>query len=105
MALSRMAEKLQCCSRAASVPGASGHPRKVLRRCAVPRRSWGRSTVSTGHQQGRGQGWGHSGAHLVQLLVGDIEDVQEVPLAQPALDMVKPGAVVHWGEVGGDGRP
>lgn len=71
----------------------------------MPRRSCGRSTVSTGHQQGRGQGWGPSGAHLVHLLVGDVEDVQEVPLAQPALDVGKPGAVVHWGEVGGEGGP
>lgn len=58
-----------------------------------------------GTQQEWGQGWGHSRAHLVQLLIGDVEDVQEVPLAQPALDMVKPGAVVHWGEVEGDGGP
>lgn len=64
-----------------------------------------RSTVSAGHRRGRAQGWGHGGAHLVQLLVGDIEDVQEVPLAQPALDVLKPGAVVHWGKAGGDGGP
>lgn len=38
----------------------------------------------------------------MELLVGDIEDVQELPLGQPALDVVKPGAVVHCGgDVGG----
>lgn len=41
MALSRMAEKLQCCSRASNVSGPRGQPRKVLSRCAVPRRSCG----------------------------------------------------------------
>lgn len=41
MALSRMATKLQCSSRAASVSGPSGQPRKALSRCAVPRRSCG----------------------------------------------------------------
>lgn len=42
-------------------------------------------------------GWGIQGcgAHLVQLLIGDVDDVEELPLAQPALDVLKPGAIVH----------
>lgn len=72
-----------------------------LRRGAQVLRRRGRS--APGSRRGRGRG--RAGAHLVQLLVGDVEDVQELPLAQPALDVVKPGAVVHWGEAGGDGGP
>lgn len=70
MALSRMLAKLQCCSSAPSVSGASAQPRKALSRCAVPCRSCTGVTVSPGQLVGTGMG--HAGAHLVQLLVGDI---------------------------------
>lgn len=70
MALSRMLAKLQCCSSALSVSGVSVQPRKALSRCAVPRKSCAGSPSAPGSRWGQGRG--HAGAHLVQLLVGDI---------------------------------
>lgn len=69
-----------------------------LHRATQVLRRRGRSALGQPAETGTGT---RTRAHLVELLVGDVEDVQELPLGQPALDVVKPGAVVHWGGGGG----